>query len=98
VEDDVVEDVQADGAGPEEAAIRRDQLAAVRRAIASLPESYRETVVLRDIEDLSYKEIAQVTGVSLGTVMSRLARGRELLTQKLLAEANAAPARPESGR
>lgn len=98
VQGDIVEDVHAAGEGPEEAAIKRDQLHAVRRAIYALPEAYRETVVLRDVEDLSYKEIAQVTGVSLGTVMSRLARGRELLTHQLLAEARAAPSGPESER
>jgi RNA polymerase sigma factor (sigma-70 family) len=52
---------------------------AVREAIAALPTDFREAVVLRDLEGLSYKEISEVTGVPLGTVMSRLARGRHQL-------------------
>jgi RNA polymerase sigma-70 factor, ECF subfamily len=52
---------------------------AVREAIAALPVDFREAVVLRELEGLSYKEISQVIGVPLGTVMSRLARGREQL-------------------
>jgi RNA polymerase sigma-70 factor (ECF subfamily) len=59
----------------------RQQL--VRRALASLAEPYRTAVVLREIEDLSYEEIAQIVGVAEGTVKSRLARGRELLRRKL---------------
>jgi RNA polymerase sigma-70 factor (ECF subfamily) len=55
----------------------------VRRALASLAEPYRTAVVLREIEDLSYEEIAQVLGVAEGTVKSRLLRGRELLRRKL---------------
>ena len=48
---------------------------AVREAIAALPVDFREVVVLRELEGLSYKEISEVSGVPLGTVMSRLARG-----------------------
>lgn len=96
-EDATIEDVLFDGDGPEEFVMKRDELATVRRAIYALPEVYRETVVLRDIEDLPYKQIAEITGVSLGTVMSRLARGRELLTCKLLGEAEPEK-RPESGK
>ena len=52
---------------------------AVREAIAALPVDFREVVVLRELEGLSYKEISQVSGVPLGTVMSRLARARHQL-------------------
>ena len=52
---------------------------AVREAIASLPVDFREVVVLRELEGLSYKEISEVTAVPLGTVMSRLARARNRL-------------------
>jgi RNA polymerase sigma factor (sigma-70 family) len=52
---------------------------AVREAIAALPVDFREVVVLRELEGLSYKEISEVSGVPLGTVMSRLARGRHQL-------------------
>jgi RNA polymerase sigma-70 factor (ECF subfamily) len=51
----------------------------VNQALEELPVAYREVIVLREIEDLSYKEIAAVAGVPVGTVMSRLARGRLLL-------------------
>jgi RNA polymerase sigma factor (sigma-70 family) len=52
---------------------------AVREAIAALPVDFREVVVLRELEGLSYKEISHVSGVPIGTVMSRLARGRRQL-------------------
>lgn len=55
----------------------------VQRALASLAQPYRTVVVLREIEDLSYEEIAEVLGVSEGTVKSRLMRGRDLLRRKL---------------
>ena len=55
----------------------------VRQALASLSQPYRTVVVLREIEELSYEEIAQVLGISEGTVKSRLVRGRELLKRKL---------------
>jgi RNA polymerase sigma factor (sigma-70 family) len=52
---------------------------AVREAVAALPVDFREVVVLRELQGLSYKEISDVSGVPLGTVMSRLARARHLL-------------------
>jgi RNA polymerase sigma-70 factor (ECF subfamily) len=48
-------------------------------ALEEIPVGYREVVVMRELEDLSYKEIAAIAGIPIGTVMSRLARGRELL-------------------
>jgi len=51
--------------------------------LRALPTEYRETLVLRELEDLSYREIADVLGVPIGTVMSRLARGRALLQRAL---------------
>ena len=51
----------------------------VNQALEELPVGYREVIVMREIEDMSYKEIASVAGIPLGTVMSRLSRGRELL-------------------
>nr|NUR36959.1 RNA polymerase subunit sigma [Sphingomonas sp.] len=61
----------------------------VRRAIEAIPEPFREAVVLRDLEELSYAEIAEVTGVPIGTVMSRLSRGRMILANELLPQREA---------
>jgi RNA polymerase sigma-70 factor (ECF subfamily) len=71
---------------PEAALVRRGEIAAVREAVAALPEPYRETLVLRELEELSYKEIAAVTSAPIGTVMSRLARARALLAEALKPE------------
>lgn len=65
--------------GPTERAERREVQAAVRRAINRLPEDYRVVVVMRDLHDLSYHEIAAVLGTSLGTIKSRLHRARQAL-------------------
>ena len=62
---------------------QRDAQRLVNAALARLPEEFREVVVLRELEDLSYKEIATIARVPLGTVMSRLARARKLLLQHL---------------
>jgi RNA polymerase sigma factor (sigma-70 family) len=64
---------------PEAALARRERHATLDRALAALPVDLRECLVLRELEELSYKEIAQVTGVPVGTVMSRLWRARQSL-------------------
>ena len=69
-----------DDAGPESLAMRGDERRRVNAALARLPTEFREVMVLREMEDLSYREIAQVAAIPLGTVMSRLARGRKLLS------------------
>lgn len=69
---------------PEEALQAKDTAERVREALEAIPEPFREALVLRELEDLSYAEIAQVTGVPVGTVMSRLARGRTILAKELL--------------
>ncbi|MDG4878591.1 sigma-70 family RNA polymerase sigma factor [Mesorhizobium sp. WSM4935] len=69
--------------GPEAALIAKANSAAVEAAMAGLPQSFRETLVLRDINGLSYREIAAMLGVPQGTVMSRLARARGLLMTEL---------------
>jgi RNA polymerase sigma factor (sigma-70 family) len=61
---------------PEAAAVRRGDVAALRAAIEALPEPRRETLVLRELEEFSYREISDITAVPIGTVMSRLARAR----------------------
>jgi RNA polymerase sigma-70 factor (ECF subfamily) len=64
---------------PEAALLRRHDDATIRRLIAELPQPFRETIVLREVNDLSYREIADIAGVPVGTVMSRLARARSML-------------------
>ena len=64
---------------PEERLLQQHTIALVRAALEQLPVDFREVIVLREIEGLSYKEIAAVIGVPIGTVMSRLARARERL-------------------
>ncbi len=59
---------------------------AVRRAIAGLPAEFREIVILREMEGFSYQEIADLAGVPMGTVMSRLARARKLMQKQLTKE------------
>ena len=68
---------------PETLAIRKGEEAMLQEAIAALPVVFREAIILREFEDLSYREIAQIAGVPIGTVMSRLARARRLLFQSL---------------
>jgi len=63
---------------PESILIRREEDCTMRSLIEGLPHPFREVLVLRDIEDLSYREIADITGVPMGTVMSRLARARKM--------------------
>jgi RNA polymerase sigma-70 factor (ECF subfamily) len=67
------------GVSPETLAVRKDEVQLVHRALESLPLVFREVLVLRELEDMSYKEVAAITGVPIGTVMSRLARGRKML-------------------
>jgi RNA polymerase sigma-70 factor (ECF subfamily) len=72
---------------PEQALIRASDAAMVRAMVEALPEPFREAIVLRDLEELSYREIAQVTRVAMGTVMSRISRGRGMLADQLSARA-----------
>jgi RNA polymerase sigma-70 factor (ECF subfamily) len=64
-------------------AIARSERESIASAVATLPREFREALVLREIEGFSYREIARITGVPIGTVMSRLARGREQLRRSL---------------
>jgi RNA polymerase sigma-70 factor (ECF subfamily) len=68
---------------PENLLSRADDRRLVNDALEQLPVEFREVVVLRDIEDLSYKEIAGIAAIPIGTVMSRLSRGRKLLLMQL---------------
>ena len=71
---------------PEAALIALEDGEQLRQAIAALPASLRETLVLRDVNGLSYRDIADATGAPIGTVMSRLARARAALTRMLKPE------------
>jgi len=81
--DDELSSVEFDSADPEQCLqIKIDQLSVIR-ALEELPPVYRELIVLREMETLSYKEIALIAGVPIGTVMSRLARARQQLKEFL---------------
>ena len=73
-------DLAADGApGPEAEQLRNADRRLVREGLERLPAEYREVLVLRELEGMSYKQIARITGAPIGTVMSRLARARKRL-------------------
>ena len=90
VPDDELDAALAGGAppsDPESLAIRRAERREIDAAIASLPIALREAIVLRELEELSYRDIARITDVPIGTVMSRLSRARHLLAIALRPEA-----------
>ncbi|SRR5579862_191749 len=74
--------LMAEHLDPEAAAIQAERSRHLNSVIATLPQDFREVLVLREMEDMSYREIAQITGNPVGTVMSRLARARALLKEK----------------
>ncbi len=74
---------------PEADMLRQRDAETIRGLVAELPDLFREAIVLREINDLSYSEIADVVGVPIGTVMSRLARARALLRRAWMAEEGA---------
>jgi RNA polymerase sigma-70 factor (ECF subfamily) len=77
--------------GPESASIRRDEERTLDRLMSALPEEHREILVLREIEEMDYREIATVTNIPIGTVMSRLARARAALKARWMHEAEGEP-------
>jgi RNA polymerase sigma factor (sigma-70 family) len=79
-------EVAYDGGAAETEMIAKANAARLQAAIDELPPSFRETLVLRDLQGLDYRQIAQVTGVPIGTVMSRLARGRRRLMAMIAKE------------
>lgn len=84
---------------PDEALARKETVGTVRAAIAELPDNLRRILVLRDIEDLSYEDIARLEGLRPGTVKSRLFRARLQLAERLrLSEAEAASRIRDAGR
>jgi RNA polymerase sigma-70 factor, ECF subfamily len=81
--DGVAELLPAEDDGPEVQAARSCDRKMLNEAIATLPAQFREVLILRELEDLSYKAIARIADVPIGTVMSRLARARRLLAESL---------------
>jgi len=79
--------------GPEEAALRREMVEYINKGLVALPEEQRLVVILADVQGLSYDEIAEVTRSSLGTVKSRLSRGRAHLRDFLLRQRELLPLR-----
>jgi RNA polymerase sigma-70 factor (ECF subfamily) len=82
-EDGAVEGPERPDNNPETILARRDDKRLLDEALENLPLAFREVLVLRELEDLSYKEIARIADIPIGTVMSRLARGRKLLGECL---------------
>lgn len=81
---DITDDDLFDQDTPETILAAKQETEAVRTTLENLPEPFRETLVLREFQDMSYKDIAKMTQVPVGTVMSRLARGRDMLARVLL--------------
>ena len=80
------------GDTPEQALLRRHESETMRRLIGELPPEFKEVIVLREINDLSYRDISSVIEAPIGTVMSRLARARKLLREAwILAEGGSEP-------
>jgi RNA polymerase sigma-70 factor, ECF subfamily len=84
------------GDDPQSALAAKEDVRALRRALLTLPEHYREAVALCDLEQLSYEEAAEALGCAVGTIRSRLHRGREILGERLRAQR--APAAAAGGR
>ena len=76
-------EIENDSSSPAKELEKKERSMLIQNAINSLPEAQNQMVVLRDIQGLSYQEIADITGLSLGTVKSRLARGRLELKNRL---------------
>jgi RNA polymerase sigma-70 factor, ECF subfamily len=81
--DEEIHGVDEDALNPSAMALRSGDVEMLRESLEELPEEFREVIVLRDLEEMSYKQIAEVINVPLGTVMSRLARARARLKQIL---------------
>ena len=80
-DDEALPEMGRANTNPESIVSRQDDIRLLDQALAMLPAEYREALVLREVEDLSYKEIAAALGVPIGTVMSRLARARRLMLE-----------------
>jgi RNA polymerase sigma-70 factor (ECF subfamily) len=92
--DDAEFEIEDQAANPAALQAAMANVEKVRNAIAQLPPEFRELIVLREMEDYSYKEIAAIAEVPVGTVMSRLARGRKQLQKILCAETQTSGEQP----
>jgi len=93
-----LKDMLADPAeSPYDAALREENRTRVERALRRVPEPYRTTLILRDIEGFVYEEVAAIEGVNLGTVKSRLVRGRACLKTLLAAPGPGSPSKALPG-
>ena len=79
----IADTIAYEGESPEQAMVRSEQRHRLMKAVSALPEIFRETIVLCDIEGLGYEETARTLDINIGTVKSRLARGREQLRKRL---------------
>jgi RNA polymerase sigma-70 factor (ECF subfamily) len=82
--DEAVHSAGQQTSNPETVLLRAERTELVRKSVEELPATYREVIVLRELEQLSYREIANIVGIPLGTVMSRLSRARQQLQQVIL--------------
>ncbi len=84
-EDEYEIQIQDERENPEEKVVKEDSLRIVKEEISKLPEDFREILTLRDIEGMSYNEIAEILGINLSNVKVRIHRGREYLKNRLYA-------------
>jgi RNA polymerase sigma-70 factor (ECF subfamily) len=82
-------DLESHELSPEELLLQKVDSQMVRQALEELPVEFREVIVLRELEGMTYKEVAGITDLPLGTVMSRLARARKRLQQSLIGQKHA---------
>ena len=85
LDEEILEALPTDSASPETELLASADRMMVQAAIADLPEPYRIILLMREIEDMAYRDIAEAAGIPIGTVMSRLARARHMLRADILA-------------
>jgi len=90
-EEGLAESAAASQDTPEEALVRRADIELVRKAIARLPAAFQEVLLLADIEEMKYQEVADTLDIPIGTVMSRLARARKQVRKHILESAGGKP-------
>ena len=94
-DESAIEALADEADGPEQALLRKTERLALAEAVAALPLPFREVIVLRELEELSYKEIARIADLPIGTVMSRLSRARRMLQGSVSLHSLPGPAQGE---